>query len=46
MDTAKIRELSWRDKWLYAILIGAATVCALGGILSLVLIIFFLLMDL
>ena len=32
MDTAKIRELSWRDKWLYAILIGAATICALGGI--------------
>ena len=32
MDTAKIRELSCRDKWLYAILIGAATVCALGGI--------------
>lgn len=32
MDTAKTRELSFRDKWLYAILIGAATVCALGGI--------------
>ena len=32
MDTAKTRELSFRDKWLYAILIGAATICALGGI--------------
>ena len=32
MDTAKTRELSCRDKWLYAILIGAATICALGGI--------------
>lgn len=31
MDYAKIRALSRRDKWLYAILIGAATVCALGG---------------
>ena len=32
METAKTRELSFRDKWLYAILIGAATICALGGI--------------
>ena len=32
MDSAKTRELSFRDKWLYAILIGAATLCALGGI--------------
>lgn len=32
METAKTRELSCRDKCLYGLLIGAATVCALGGV--------------
>lgn len=32
METAKTQELSHRDKCLYGLLIGAATVCALGGI--------------